>query len=128
MVSEWLAPDCSVSGATTQTSSVMPRAIFSNTLIPVEWMLSSLEMRIRAPARSSGGLSIGFNDLKPAHIGAQHLGDRHRAVRLLIVLDHRHQRTADREARAVQRVDEIGRTLAASWAGAGFHPARLEIA
>src|SRR6185437_12140808 len=128
MVSEWLAPDCSISGATTQTSSVMLRAIFSSTLIPVEWMLSSFEIRIRAPARSRGGLSIGSQNLQPAHVGAQLFRNHHVAVRQLLVLQHRHQGTADRETRAVQRMDEFGRTLAATRTGARLHPAGLEIA
>src|ERR1700761_1165435 len=128
MVSEWLAPDCSCSGATTQTSSVMLRAIFSSTLIPVEWMLSSFEIRMRAPARSRGGLSIGLQDLQPAHIGAQLLRDDDVAVRQLVILQHRDQRAADRKARAVQRMDDFRGTFGTARPGAGLHPAALEVA
>src|SRR4051812_4100540 len=122
MVSEWLAPDCSCSGATTHTSSVILRAIFSSILIPVEWMLSSFEIRMRAPARSRGGLSIGLQNLQPTHVGAQLFGNDDVAVRQLVVLQHCNQRTADREARPVQRMDEFRRALGAAGSGACLHP------
>ena len=58
----------------------------------------------------------------------ERVGHRHRAVGLLVVLQHRHQRAADREARAVERVDEA-RALAALGAGsARLHAPRLEVA
>ena len=47
-VSECDAPDCSVSGATTQMSSESVRAIFSATASPGAWMPSSFETRIRS--------------------------------------------------------------------------------
>src|SRR3954466_9850516 len=46
-VRECEAPDCSFSGATTQTSSDRLRAIFSATVSPGEWMPSSLVTRMR---------------------------------------------------------------------------------
>src|SRR5205807_2961789 len=43
---------------------------------------------------------------EPAHVGTQRLGDRHRAIFVLVVLEHRDQGAADGEARAVQGVHE----------------------
>ena len=58
---------------------------------------------------------------------AQRLRHRDRAVGVLIGLQHRHQRAADRDARAVQRVDEAG-VLAALRPVARIHAAGLEVA
>src|SRR5690242_19539296 len=48
-VSECEAPDCSVSGATTHTSSLKARAIFSAAASPGAWMPSSFVTRMRMP-------------------------------------------------------------------------------
>ena len=74
-------PLCSISGATTQTSSDKERAIFSSTLRPGASMPSSLLTRIRACGRSAMGSAIGADRREPTHIGLQHLGQRDRAVR-----------------------------------------------
>src|SRR4051812_40244318 len=58
------------------------------------------------------------------HVAAQHLRDQDRAVGLLVVLHHRDQRAADRDAGAVQRVD-MG-DLAVGVTEAGVHPPCLE--
>src|SRR5712691_6090217 len=102
VVSEWLAPLCSCSGATTQTSSDRSRAIFSSTLMPGEAMPSSLEIRIRHLARSICPSAIIPDQLLAAHIGLQRLGNRHGAVMALEVLEDRNHRAADREGGAVE--------------------------
>src|SRR4051812_40257708 len=62
-----------------------------------------------------------------AHIGPQCLGDQDRTVRLLIIFPDRHQRAANRKARAVERVHKA-RGLLAVRAIARIHPPRLEVA
>src|SRR6266568_5032382 len=128
VVSEWLAPLCSCSGATTQTSSESSRAIFSSTWMPGEAMPSSLEIRIRHLASSMCRSAIVPNHFLTAHVGLQGLGDRNRAVMALEVLDDRDHRTADREGGAVQRVDRLQAVheAFALTAIAGLHTTRLE--
>ena len=60
-------------------------------------------------------------------VAMQRLRDRNAAVLVLIVLHDRHQRAADREARAVQRMHET-RALLAGPAAARVHAPRLEVA
>ena len=62
-----------------------------------------------------------------AHVGLQRVRHRDRAVCLLVVLHHRDQRAADRDAGAVERVDEA-RDLAVLAAIARVHAPRLEVA
>ena len=106
--SEWPAPLWLTSGATTQTSLESWVAISISASRPGAWMPSSLVTRMRALARSAGFTcgQPGRDRVQPAHVGPQRLGDRHRAVLVLVVLQHRDQRAADGEARAVQRMDE----------------------
>src|SRR5215469_5689350 len=100
-VRECEAPDCSLSGATTQTSSVSACAMRSATARPGAWIPSSLVTRMRI------ALTALLRDpFEAAHIGAQRLGDGNGAVALLIILHDRHDRAADGEAGAVQRMDE----------------------
>src|SRR5438270_13860455 len=94
-VSEWPAPLCSCSGATTQTSLQTERATSSKVRSPVASIPSSFERRMRAFARSIGRSNIGADDLESAHIGTQRLGHDDRAVALLIILEHGNQRAAD---------------------------------
>src|SRR5690348_17002133 len=108
VVKEWLAPLCSCSGATTQTSSDRSRAICSRSLMPGASMPSSLEIRTRHVAKSMRPSAMRHDDLLPAHIGPQHLGDPDGAVVLLKVLDDRDQRAADRKGGAVEGVDRPG--------------------
>src|SRR5688572_33144798 len=61
-----------------------------------------------------------------ARVRAQRVGDRDRAVRLLVVLEQRDQRARDRDRGAVQRVDELV-LLAALAPEARLEPARLEV-
>src|SRR5579875_3093041 len=122
MVSEWLAPLCSVSGAQTQTSSVKTRASLTSSLRP-----SSFETRMRARRRSSGKSNATGDDLDSAHVGLERVGQRDRAVGPLIVFHHRDQRAADREAGAVERVDEAC-SLSAFGLETRVHAARLVIA
>src|SRR5262249_38311504 len=84
-----------------------------------EWSVPSSD-----GAQSSRGL---FDLGEAAHVGAQHLGNDHRAVRLLVVLEHGDERASDREAGAVERVHEA-RVLAALRLVAGIHAPRLEVA
>jgi len=62
----------------------------------------------------------------PAHIGAQRLGHGDPAIRLLVILDDGQQGASDREARAVQRVQQF-RFAGIGVAPAGLEAARLEI-
>src|SRR5713101_2953690 len=93
VVSEWLAPLCSSSGATTQTSSDRLPAIASSTLMPGEAMPSSLEIRIRQLARSICPSAMIPDHLLTAHIRLQRLGDRDRAVMALEVLEDRDRKS-----------------------------------
>src|SRR5712691_3976863 len=125
VVSEWLAPLCSCSGATTQTSSDRSWAIVSSTLMPGEAMPSSLEIRIRHLASSMCRLAIVPNHFLTAHVGLQRLGDRNRAVMALEVLDDRDHRAADREGGAVEGMHRA-RALASRRPIARLHPLGLE--
>src|SRR5690554_5723165 len=120
MVSEWLAPLCSASGATTHTSSESVRAIFSSSSRPVAWMPSSLLMRMRAFDRSIGPLAIDANGLLSAEVGSERRRHGDRAVSSLIILQDGDQRAADGDAGAVQRVHEA-RALLAGRAEARAH-------
>src|SRR5471032_2813586 len=91
-VSECDAPDCSFSGATTQTSSDRLRAIFSATIRPGEWMPSSLVTRMRMSA------DLGF----AAHIRLKHGRNGDAAIGLLVVFQDGDQGAAHRKARTVQ--------------------------
>src|SRR5471032_2562516 len=102
-VSEWLAPLCSCSGATTQTSGQRERATFSSSRMPGAPIPSSFEMRMREFPRSIGRSNMAGDDLEPAHVGAQRLRHCDAAVRLLVVLQDRDQRAPDGEPGAVQR-------------------------
>ena len=62
-----------------------------------------------------------------AHIGPQRVGDGHGAVRVLVVFEHGDERAADRNARAIERMDEA-RVLCVGRLAARIHPTRLEIA
>src|SRR3712207_3110861 len=126
-VSEWLAPDCSVSGATTQTSSDRVRAIFSSTSSPGAWIPSSFDSRIRAFDKSRGALSIRANPIEATHVRPQGLRHDYGPVRLLKVFHHRDEAASDGHARTIERMDEL-RVLVATRTAAGFHAARLEVA
>src|SRR5260370_31460401 len=126
-VREWPAPLCSCSGATTQTSPHSERATVSSRLKPGASMPSSFEMSMRAFARSIGSSNIGADDVQAAHIGTQHLGYGNHAVALLIILEHGDQSASDRQARAVEGVDEA-RSLTFLRPKTRPHSARLEIA
>src|SRR5262245_62064596 len=126
-VSEWPAPLCSISGATTQTSRESARATFSNTLRPGALMPSSLVTRMRARARSSGASSMGGDHLRSAPGGHERGRQRDRAVGLRIVLDQGDHGAADGETGTVERVDEA-RAFFVGLAEARLHAPRLEIA
>src|SRR5881394_2659888 len=109
--SEWPAPLWLNSGATTQTSLDSWVANSVSASRPGAWMPSSLVTRMRVRARSgSFTLPASFgragNRREAVHVGTQRFGDGHRAVLVLVVLQHRDQGAADREARAVQGVHE----------------------
>src|SRR5437868_3830820 len=109
--SEWPAPLWLNSGATTQTSLDSCPATSTSASRPGAWMPSSLVTRMRVRARSGSFTSPtsrrgARNDLLPAHVGPQRRGDGHRAVLVLVVLQHRDQGAADGEARAVERMHE----------------------
>ena len=76
------------------------RAIVSSTARPGAWMPSSLVTRMRM-VRPAVSMRV-----EPAHVGLQRFRHRDAAVLVLVVLHHRDQRAADRDARAVERVDE----------------------
>src|ERR1700676_3000974 len=71
-------------------------------------------------------LSIFLDHLESAHIALQYIGDRDRAVFLLVGFHHRDQRAADRGAGAVQRVHQP--RLAVGPPIARIHAPGLEIA
>src|SRR6185312_10114015 len=130
-VSEWLAPLCSCSGPTTQTSLLRLWATRASSLMPGASIPSSLQTRIRACARSIPS-PIGAQTLHTPHIGPQRRRNCDRAVFLLVVLDHRDQCPPDRKAGAVEGVDEA--IAPCLFVGALFrletriHPPRLELA
>src|SRR5579885_664179 len=126
-VSEWLAPLCSSSGATVQTSRQSWRTSLCRILRPRASMPSSLVRRIRAWPRSIGRSNIAADHLEPAHVRLERVGHRNRAVTLLIVLEYRNQRAPDREPGAVERVHEP-RPLPFRGPEPRLHAARLEVA
>ena len=65
-------------------------------------------------------LGRGYDGFEPAHVGAQRLGNGHRAVRVLVVFEHRDEGASHGQTRAVQRVDEVS-TLRARGAKARLH-------
>src|SRR5690349_10974814 len=125
-VSEWAAPLCSTSGATTQTSRDSERATRSSTLSPGALMPSSLVTRMRAAARSSGPLSM-LDHRQAAHMGPERRRDDDRAVGLLIVLEQRHQGAADGQRRAIERM-HVACSLLARRPVAGLHAPGVKIA
>src|SRR5690348_11854264 len=92
-------------------------------------MPSSLETRMRASDKFfSGALGICFGDsFQAVHVRTQRCGNGDRSILLLIVLEDGDQGAPDREARAVQRVNEA-RALLARLAPARLHAPRLELA
>src|SRR3546814_15659706 len=70
---------------------------------------------------------LGGQAGNPAHIGQQRRRNIDAAVGLLVVFEDRHQRSPDREPRAVERMDELI-ALDVFTAEARVHAARLEIA
>src|SRR5262249_26690836 len=127
MVSEWLTALCSSSGATTHTSRDSERATRSSTLRPVERIPSSLVTRMRAFLRSSGGLNIAADDVEAAHVGTQRRRHLNGAVAALVILHHRDQCPADRNARPVEGVHEL-RALLAGATEARVHAPSLKVA
>src|SRR3546814_6965705 len=108
-----------------------PRSTRTDTLFPYTTLFRSPRSRRRStpgsapPTGRSGSPSSGTLDtLEAAQIRPQHVGQRHRAVRLLVVLQDRDQGPADRQPRAVQGVDELGRLLAL--ARSGGHTSELQ--
>src|ERR1051326_4418889 len=87
------------------------------------------------PPRVGGGDLRGTNlrtesradPVEAAHIRPQRLGDEHRTVRLLIILQDRDKRAPNRKPGAVQRVYETG-VLFALRSIACVHAAGLEVA
>src|SRR5712672_1538038 len=103
--SEWAAPLWLTSGATTQTSDESWPAISIRASRPGAWMPSSLVTRMRALAMLAGvtyWLSSARRrpgqHVEAAHVGAQRLGDGHRAVLVLVILKNGDKRAADGEA------------------------------
>src|SRR5690606_29756403 len=115
-------PLCSNSGATIHTSSVRVWAMPDSTWRPGAWMPSSLVIRIRWAASAMGG-----DPLQAAHVGSQRLRHDHRAVGLLVVLQHGDEGAAHRQPGAVQGVDKA-RLLARRRTVAGLHAPGLEVA
>src|SRR5206468_1736227 len=70
-------------------------------------------------------LLTAFNHALAAHIRPQRVGHRNRSALLLIGLHHGNQRTADRDAGAVERVHEAHAVFPV--AEAGVHAPRLEV-
>ena len=68
-----------------------------------------------------------FEARQASHIGPQRVGNRDASVGFLIVLEHRDQRPADGDTRAVERMDEAGRLLARGTV-ARVHAPCLEVA
>src|SRR3546814_16252315 len=64
---------------------------------------------------------------EPAHIGSQSFRDGHAAIRLLIIFQHGHQRASDRQARAIQCMEEA-RILLPFRPVAGVHAPGLKVA
>ena len=118
--SECETPLWSVSGATTQTSSESWRAI----------ALQGLQ------ARRMDAVVVGAEDahaqacvsmrVEAAHVGLERRRDRDAAVLVLVVLQDRDERAADRDAGAVEGVDEA-RALAVLRPVARVHAPRLEV-
>src|SRR3954470_23636283 len=130
--SEWPAPLWLNSGATTQTSLDNWVAISVSASRPGAWMPSSLVTRMRVRARSGSftfpaSLGRAGDRREAVHVGPQRLGDGHRAILVLVVLQHRDQRPTDRQTRAVERVDEAG-ALALFGPVARSHSACLVVA
>jgi hypothetical protein len=94
------------SGAQTQTSSLSCAGDLLQHLDPGAWMPSSFEIRMRARADRSAAYPSALMTFQPAHIGPQRHREWRSSRRLLVILHHRDQRAADRQAGAVQRVDE----------------------
>src|SRR5690606_15257727 len=90
------------SGATIHTSSESARAMPARMARPGASTPSSLVSRMR------GAMSAPADRGEAAHIGAQRLGDQHRAVLLLVVLEDGDEAAAHRHARAVERVHIAG--------------------
>ena len=65
----------------------------------------------------------GFEAFLAAHVGAKHLGNRHRAVGIEVLLEERDDEARQSDARAVQRVDEL--RLAVGILEAAVEAARL---
>src|SRR5579864_4166039 len=126
-VSEWLAPLCSCSGATTHTSLQRVRATLASSLIPGELMPSSLEMRMRAAARSMGRSNIAADHRQAAHIRLEGLRHGNRPVSLLEILEHGDERAPHGKAGAVERMHEPC-PLAVLRPETPLHPPCLEIA
>src|SRR5437763_6033344 len=74
--------------------------------------------------RARGARLRAGDAFRAGHVAAQGGRDDYRAVALLVVLQDRDQRAADREARAIQRMDVLGLSLVV--AEAGLHAPRLE--
>src|SRR6185437_13686098 len=125
-VSEWLAPLCSCSGATTHTLLLRLRATLASSLSPGALMPSSLVTRMRAAARSMGRSNTA-DRLHPAHIGLQRIGHGDRAVVLLVVLQHGDEGAADGKPGPVERMDKA-RALAFFRAEACANPPGLKLA
>src|SRR3972149_5135667 len=109
--SECETPDWSNSGATIQTSSDSACAMRAQTSRPSAWMPSSLVTRMRMFASVRFGCGDAAKRLgrfldacNAAHIGLQGVGNGDGAALVLIVFQHRDQRAADSDARAIQRV------------------------
>src|SRR5262249_42160552 len=87
----------------------------------------------RSPGSSSGVIGLRFATASPspgdpvlAHPGPEHLGHRHRPVRLLVVLQDRYQRPRAGHRGAVERVGEL-RPLLPRGLVANVQPPRLEV-
>src|SRR3954470_25001842 len=95
-------------------------------------MPSSLVTRMRVRERSGSftlpaSLGRAGNRREAVHVGPQRLGDGHRAILVLVVLQHGDQGPADGKAGTVQGVHEAG-ALALLWPEAGIHAPRLVLA
>src|SRR3954451_24285052 len=73
-----------------------------------------------------GYVSRNPNPLHPTHIGRERRRHRDAAIRVLVILQHRDQRPADRHARAVERMREA-RALALPGPVARAHAPGLEV-
>src|SRR3989338_2944994 len=90
-------------------------------------MPSSLVTRMRKSPDLVFALAMRRNDLQPAHVRLERLGNGDGTVLLLVVLHDRDERAPDGKAGAVQRVDEA-RVLFAFRPVARIHAPRLEVA